>query len=152
MQLLQLFRAPIQVLLSSPYRPDMDEAVPLKISDFGLARANVDRSTVFSVGGTYAWMAPENIRNNKYSQRSDVWSYGVLLWELLTGQIPYKGVDPVAIAYGIGSEKLTLPIPETCPEKFKELMTGEALTESLCGVNTEISVQRERFQNVKITR
>ncbi|OQR67344.1 mitogen-activated protein kinase kinase kinase 9-like [Tropilaelaps mercedesae] len=110
------------VLLAVPYRPDTKEAVQLKISDFGLARANVDRSTVFSVGGTFSWMAPENIRNNKYSQRSDVWSFGVLIWELLTGQIPYKGVDPVAIAYGIGSEKLKLPIPETCPEKFKNLM------------------------------
>ncbi|XP_022657512.1 tyrosine-protein kinase sid-3-like isoform X3 [Varroa destructor] len=111
------------VLLTVPYQPDSQEAVPLKISDFGLARTNVEKSTVLSGGGTYAWMAPENIKFYKYSQRSDVWSFGVLIWELLTGQIPYKGVDPVAIAYGIGSEKLTLPIPETCPEKFKNLMT-----------------------------
>lgn len=52
-------------------------------------------------------------------------SYGVLLWELLTGEAPYKGIDGLAVAYGVAVNKLTLPIPSTCPEPFALLMSGE---------------------------
>lgn len=51
-------------------------------------------------------------------------SYGVLLWELLTGEAPYKGIDGLAVAYGVAVNKLTLPIPSTCPEPFAHLMAG----------------------------
>lgn len=63
-----------------------------------------------------------------FSRRLDsccsCFSYGVLLWELLTGETPYKGIDTLAIAYGVAVNKLTLPIPSTCPEQWKELMEG----------------------------
>lgn len=49
-------------------------------------------------------------------------SYGVVLWELLTCETPYKGIDALAIAYGVAVNKLTLPIPSTCPQSFKQLM------------------------------
>ena len=52
-------------------------------------------------------------------------SYGVVVWELLTGEIPYQGLEGVAIAFGIGTFTLSLPIPEDCPIAFKELLTGE---------------------------
>lgn len=52
-------------------------------------------------------------------------SYGVLLWELLTGEVPYRGIDGLAVAYGVAVNKLTLPIPSTCPEPFAKLMEGE---------------------------
>ena len=51
-----------------------------------------------------------------------VGSYGVVLWELLTGEVPYKGIENFAIAYGVAMNKLTLPIPSTCPGSFKELL------------------------------
>jgi mitogen-activated protein kinase kinase kinase 9 len=51
-------------------------------------------------------------------------SYGVLLWELLTGETPYKGIDALAVAYGVAVNKLTLPIPSTCPQPWKILMEG----------------------------
>nr|XP_021578781.2 mitogen-activated protein kinase kinase kinase 21 [Ictidomys tridecemlineatus] len=75
-----------------------------------------------SAAGTYAWMAPEVIRSSLFSKGSDVWSYGVLLWELLTGEVPYRGIDGLAVAYGVAVNKLTLPIPSTCPEPFAKLM------------------------------
>ncbi|XP_046288058.1 mitogen-activated protein kinase kinase kinase 21 isoform X1 [Marmota monax] len=93
----------------------------LKITDFGLAR-EWHRTTRMSAAGTYAWMAPEVIRSSLFSKGSDVWSYGVLLWELLTGEVPYRGIDGLAVAYGVAVNKLTLPIPSTCPEPFAKLM------------------------------
>ncbi|KAM4662508.1 mitogen-activated protein kinase kinase kinase 9 isoform 2-T2 [Discoglossus pictus] len=93
----------------------------LKITDFGLAR-EWHRTTKMSAAGTYAWMAPEVIRSSMFSKGSDVWSYGVLLWELLTGEVPFRGIDGLAVAYGVAMNKLSLPIPSTCPEPFVRLM------------------------------
>ncbi|CAM5121833.1 unnamed protein product [Eretmochelys imbricata] len=93
----------------------------LKITDFGLAR-EWHKTTKMSAAGTYAWMAPEVIRSSMFSKGSDVWSYGVLLWELLTGEVPFRGIDGLAVAYGVAMNKLALPIPSTCPEPFAKLM------------------------------
>uniref|UniRef100_UPI00358F4C21 mitogen-activated protein kinase kinase kinase 9-like isoform X2 n=1 Tax=Myxine glutinosa TaxID=7769 RepID=UPI00358F4C21 len=94
----------------------------LKITDFGLAR-EWHKTTKMSAAGTYAWMAPEVIKTSTFSKGSDVWSYGVLVWELLTGEVPYRGIDGLAVAYGVAVNKLTLPIPTTCPKPFTRLMT-----------------------------
>ena len=63
-------------------------------------------------------LVDENSLTVKYFFRS----YGVVLWELLTGEIPYKDVDSSAIIWGVGSNSLHLPVPTTCPEGFKLLM------------------------------
>lgn len=52
-------------------------------------------------------------------------SFGVLLWELLTGEVPYREIDALAVAYGVAMSKLTLPIPSTCPEPFAQLLEGK---------------------------
>ncbi|XP_041035876.1 mitogen-activated protein kinase kinase kinase 11-like [Carcharodon carcharias] len=109
------------VLLSQPIDDDNMEGNTLKITDFGLAR-EWHKTTKMSTAGTYAWMAPEVIKTSTFSKGSDVWSYGVLLWELLTGEVPYRGIDGLAVAYGVAVNKLTLPIPSTCPEPFAQLM------------------------------
>lgn len=67
-------------------------------------------------------MAPEVIRNEPCSEKVDIWSYGVVLWELLTCEMPYKEFDSSAIIWGVGNNSLQLPIPATCPEGFKLLI------------------------------
>lgn len=49
-------------------------------------------------------------------------SYGVLLWELMTHEVPYKDVDTSAVIWGVGNNSLSLPVPDSCPEGFKLLM------------------------------
>lgn len=110
------------ILILEPVTWDDLSGKTLKITDFGLAR-EWHQTTKMSAAGTYAWMAPEVIKLSLFSKSSDVWSFGVLLWELLTGEVPYREIDALAVAYGVAMNKLTLPIPSTCPEAFAQLLT-----------------------------
>merc|ERR1712020_685810 len=56
------------------------------------------------------------------NEKVDIWSFGVCVWELLTGELPYKNVDSSAIIWGVGSNSLQLPLPSTCPDGFKLLI------------------------------
>ncbi|CAG07082.1 unnamed protein product, partial [Tetraodon nigroviridis] len=94
----------------------------VKISDFGTSKELSDKSTKMSFAGTVAWMAPEVIRNEPVSEKVDIWSFGVVLWEMLTGEVPYKDVDSSAIIWGVGNNSLHLPVPESCPDSFKLLL------------------------------
>uniref|UniRef100_A0ACB8G3N5 Mitogen-activated protein kinase kinase kinase 9 n=1 Tax=Sphaerodactylus townsendi TaxID=933632 RepID=A0ACB8G3N5_9SAUR len=115
----------------------------LKITDFGLAR-EWHKTTKMSAAGTYAWMAPEVIRSSMFSKGSDVWSYGVLLWELLTGEVPFRGIDGLAVAYGVAMNKLALPIPSTCPEPFARLMEVlQIMGQTIKALSAEMAVSGE---------
>ncbi|GFT70017.1 mitogen-activated protein kinase kinase kinase 12 [Nephila pilipes] len=94
----------------------------LKISDFGTCRQLNDISTKMSFAGTVAWMAPEVIRHDPCSEKVDIWSFGVVLWELLTREVPYKDVDSSAIIWGVGNNSLHLPVPDSIPEAFRILL------------------------------
>eukprot|EP00045_Choanoeca_perplexa_P016081 m.212445 g.212445 ORF g.212445 m.212445 type:complete len:752 (-) comp17162_c0_seq2:1736-3991(-) len=93
----------------------------LKITDFGLAKHHT-HTTRMSAGGTYSYMAPESIQKSLFSKGSDVWSYGVVLWSILTAEVPYQGVEGLAVAYGVASNNLTLPIPDDCYQPFDGLL------------------------------
>lgn len=95
----------------------------LRISDFGTARNVGSRSlSEKTMCGSPPWMAPELIRNEPYGKTVDVWSYGVVLWELLTGEVPYRGVEQGAIIFGVANKSLHLPVPSTVPLGFSLLL------------------------------
>lgn len=94
----------------------------VKISDFGTSRIWNEVSTKMSFAGTVAWMAPEAIQESPCSEKVDVWSFGVVLWELITCEIPYKDMEQSSIMYMVGCGKLQPPIPATCPEGYKLIM------------------------------
>ena len=54
------------------------------------------------------------------------YSYGVVMWELLTGEKPYGNLNAFVVAYGVGRGTLSLPIPDSCPESFQSLMNGQS--------------------------
>ncbi|KAJ0184003.1 hypothetical protein K1T71_000426 [Dendrolimus kikuchii] len=94
----------------------------VKVSDFGTSREWNDVSAIMSFTGTVAWMAPEVIRHEPCSERVDIWSFGVVLWELLTQEVPYKNLETHAIMWGVGTDTISLPVPSTCPDSLQLLL------------------------------
>ncbi|KAI9918516.1 hypothetical protein PsorP6_011968 [Peronosclerospora sorghi] len=60
----------------------------IKISDFGLSRVKAQIQNC----GTVQWMEPEVLGNRKYTEKADVFSFGIVVWEIFTGQCPYEGI------------------------------------------------------------
>ncbi|VAI35327.1 unnamed protein product [Triticum turgidum subsp. durum] len=79
----------------------MDENGMVKVADFGVARVKVQSGVMTAETGTYRWMAPEVIEHKPYDHKADVFSFGILLWELLTGKIPYEYLTPLQAAVGV---------------------------------------------------
>ncbi|CAN6831523.1 unnamed protein product, partial [Brassica oleracea] len=65
----------------------MDEYGIVKVADFGVARVQIESGVMTAETGTYRRMAPEVIEHKPYSHKADVFSYGIVIWELLTGHI-----------------------------------------------------------------
>ncbi|XP_039055514.1 uncharacterized protein LOC120198225 isoform X2 [Hibiscus syriacus] len=106
------------VNLKDPLRPIC------KVGDFGLSK--IKRNTLVSGGvrGTLPWMAPEllNGGSNKVSEKVDVFSFGIVLWEILTGEEPYANMHYGAIIGGIVSNTLRPTIPSFCDPEWRKLM------------------------------
>src|SRR4051812_22683716 len=80
----------------------------VKILDFGLAKladAALKLTMEGSTVGTVAYMSPEQARGEEADERSDIWAVGVVLYEMLTGEVPFKGSYPEAIFYAIKNEE-----------------------------------------------
>jgi len=80
----------------------------VKILDFGLAKLAGEQKKMTKAGttvGTAAYMSPEQAQGGKVDQRSDIWSLGVVLYEMITGQLPFKGEYEQAIMYSLMNEK-----------------------------------------------
>ncbi|KAG5598133.1 hypothetical protein H5410_039365 [Solanum commersonii] len=106
------------VNLKDPSRPIC------KVGDFGLSK--IKRNTLVSGGvrGTLPWMAPEllNGSSSKVSEKVDVFSFGIVLWEILTGEEPYANMHYGAIIGGIVNNTLRPTIPNYCDSEWRCLM------------------------------
>uniref|UniRef100_A0A1I8I688 26S proteasome non-ATPase regulatory subunit 5 n=1 Tax=Macrostomum lignano TaxID=282301 RepID=A0A1I8I688_9PLAT len=100
----------------------------LKISDFGLVRLpgeadqRQQQQQQQQLYGTVRWMSPEQCRQEMWSYPADVFSYGVILWEMLFQEVPYRSVDPWAVVLGVGQGTLSLPLPRHTPGIMRTLM------------------------------
>ncbi|NWX24527.1 M3K20 kinase, partial [Aegotheles bennettii] len=93
----------------------------LKICDFGASRFH-SHTTHMSLVGTFPWMAPEVIQSLPVSETCDTYSYGVVLWEMLTREVPFKGLEGLQVAWLVVEKNERLTIPSSCPRSFAELM------------------------------
>lgn len=92
-----------------------------KVADFGLSRLK-EEDIGMTACGTPAWTAPEIVRMEQYDEKVDVYSFGIVMWELITREEPYDGQGGVQIAYAAAEQGLRPPIPNFCPDDFSKLM------------------------------
>ncbi|CAB3410185.1 unnamed protein product [Caenorhabditis bovis] len=96
----------------------------VKIADFGLARFMREDTYTAHAGAKFPikWTAPEGLAYNTFSSKSDVWAYGILLWEIASyGMAPYPGVE-LSNVYGLLEKGFRMDVPTGCPDSVYRLM------------------------------
>jgi serine/threonine protein kinase len=95
-----------------------------KISDFGLSRVleqDIENKTLTKFG-PIRWMAPESLAKQVYSKKSDVWMFGILVYEIVARCEPHTDKNPKEVAVLIRDQGLTPKIPDKCLPKLRDLM------------------------------
>lgn len=125
---LHLSRPPIMHLDLKTHNLLVDAHYVAKVADFGLAK--VVGPEMRGTHGSPVYMAPEILNDEPYNEKADVYSFGIVLWELVTCRLPYedqklKGGTPGLVQLFrlvIGGLRPTMPGPDVCPPKFAELI------------------------------
>jgi len=100
----------------------LDESYTAKLADFGLSRLKAVRSGMTGNCGTVQWMAPEVLCNEHYAEPADVFSFGIILWEMLSKECPYDGMTPIQCALSVLNENKRPAIPDWCPQPLRALI------------------------------
>ncbi|CAN1280813.1 Serine/threonine/tyrosine-protein kinase HT1 [Linum perenne] len=100
----------------------LDEDFHLKIADFGIACEEAYCDMLIDDPGTYRWMAPEMIKKKSYGRKVDVYGFGLMLWEMIAGMIPYEEMNPIQAAFAVVNKNLRPVIPPKCPAAMKALI------------------------------
>jgi serine/threonine protein kinase len=102
----------------------VDRDLTIKICDFNLS-LQIGASGwagARTQAGTPEWTAPEVLRAEGWSEQSDIYSFGVILWELQTGEEPWADRSPLQVVRAVGWNGERLPIPEDAPEDVQNLI------------------------------
>ncbi|XP_057795485.1 serine/threonine-protein kinase STY8-like [Salvia miltiorrhiza] len=99
----------------------MDTSNVVKVADFGVARFQNNGGIMTAETGTYRWMAPEVINHQPYDQKADVFSFAIVLWELVTAKVPYDNMTPLQAALGV-RQGLRPELPINAHPKVLSLM------------------------------
>jgi serine/threonine protein kinase len=108
-----------------PHNVMIDDDRRVKVTDFGIARAGASQMTeAGSIVGTAQYLSPEQARGAAVDQRSDLYSVGIVLYELLTGKVPFTGDSPVEIAMKHLSDTPPPPseLNESVPEELDQIV------------------------------
>ena len=123
----------------------------IKIGDFGLARATTaNTATGAQLLGTIAYLAPELVTRGMADARSDIYSLGIMLYEMLVGEQPYKGEQPMQIAFQHATDSVPRPSVKNpgVPEQLDELVLW-ATEKSPDDRPTDASVMLERLRDIE---
>ncbi|KAK9059622.1 hypothetical protein SSX86_020326 [Deinandra increscens subsp. villosa] len=102
----------------------VDKNWVVKVCDFGLSRMKY--STFLSsrsTAGTAEWMAPEVLRNEPSDEKCDVYSFGVILWELCTLKQPWGGMNPMQVVGAVGFQHRRLEVPDDVDPAIADIIT-----------------------------
>lgn len=102
----------------------VDKSWVVKVCDFGLSR--LKHHTFLSsksTSGTPEWMAPEVLRNEPSNEKCDVYSFGVILWELATLRKPWGGMNSMQVVGAVGFQNRRLDIPKEVDPVVAQIIT-----------------------------
>jgi serine/threonine protein kinase len=94
-----------------------------RVCDFGISVSGSGQPGREKPFGTASSMAPEEHRNEAFDNSVDVYSFGILLWEMLTREVPFAGREPLQIMYAVAMTGERPAIPESAPEPLERLIT-----------------------------
>ncbi|GAB4831184.1 hypothetical protein Ancab_005191 [Ancistrocladus abbreviatus] len=100
----------------------INEDFHMKIADFGTACEEAQHDHLADDPGTYRWMAPEMIKHKHYGRKVDVYSFGLILWEMVAGSVPYENMNPIQAAYAVVNKSLRPAFPADCPCAMRALI------------------------------
>ncbi|XP_047091269.1 RGS domain-containing serine/threonine-protein kinase A-like [Lolium rigidum] len=101
----------------------VDKNWTVKVADFGLSRLKLETFLTTKTGkGTPQWMAPEVLRNEPSNEKSDVYSYGVVLWELATQKIPWDTLNTMQVIGAVGFMDHRLEIPSDVDPQWASMI------------------------------
>ncbi|KAF9677212.1 hypothetical protein SADUNF_Sadunf08G0084500 [Salix dunnii] len=101
----------------------VDKNWTVKVGDFGLSRLKHETYVTTKTGkGTPQWMAPEVLRNEPSDEKSDIYSYGVILWELSTEKIPWDNLNSMQVIGAVGFMNQRLEIPEDVDPQWASII------------------------------
>ncbi|XP_027121659.1 serine/threonine/tyrosine-protein kinase HT1-like isoform X3 [Coffea arabica] len=100
----------------------LDEDMHVKVADFGISCLESQCGSTKGFTGTYRWMAPEMIKEKHHTKKVDIYSFGIVLWELLTALIPFDNMTPEQAAFAVCQKNERPPLPSTCPLAFRHLI------------------------------
>ncbi|CAD7695962.1 unnamed protein product [Ostreobium quekettii] len=101
----------------------VDKDWTVKVCDFGLSRVKAGTLAPWSRAGTPEWMAPEVLRNEPSNESCDVYSFGVILYELVTRKEPWKEINAVQVVGAVGFNGQRLELPPNADSKISRLMS-----------------------------
>jgi len=101
-----------------------NDKIMVKITDFGVARAMDESGKMTGQMGTCHWMAPEVINNQPYTLAADIYSFAIVMWEIVVRETPYRDINPVTIPMRVvkGERPNLSVIPSTCPDIVKDII------------------------------
>ncbi|CDF38666.1 Serine/threonine protein kinase (fragment), partial [Chondrus crispus] len=102
----------------------LDKDFNCKVGDFGLTRLSRGAAAAQMTGqcGTFQYMAVEVLTSKPYSEKADVFSFGILLWEMVARKLPYFGMQPMQVGMAVVQQGMRPPIPPKCPAPLVKLM------------------------------
>eukprot|EP00536_Pseudo-nitzschia_multiseries_P002823 jgi/Psemu1/294978/fgenesh1_pm.39_\ len=100
----------------------LDESYTTKVCDFGLSRLKAQARSMTANCGTVQWMAPEVLANRNYDEKADVYSFGIIVWELLSRECPYEGMTAIQCALAVLNRDKRPEIPKWCPPGLHALI------------------------------
>ncbi|KAG1326176.1 RGS domain-containing serine/threonine-protein kinase A [Cocos nucifera] len=126
----------------------VDKNWTVKVADFGLSRLKHDTYLTTKNGkGTPQWMAPEVLRNEPSDEKADVYSYGVILWELVTEKIPWDNLNSMQVIGAVGFMNQRLELPKDLDPQWVSII--ESCWHSEPNLRPSFQQLLERFKDLQ---